>query len=74
MTSYWITIEYGDHERFRIPKETIYRTDNQALYPTLAENQILASRKNDPFWTSIGSFDRDIINIILKSDLLLPGS
>jgi hypothetical protein len=24
-TSNWITIEYGDHERFRIAKETIYR-------------------------------------------------
>lgn len=61
-TSNWITIEYGDHERFRIAKETIYRSDGQSLYTSLTENQILATRKNDPFWTSMGSFDRDIIN------------
>jgi hypothetical protein len=55
-TSYSITIEYGDHQRFRIPKETIYKIDKQYLYTTLTEDEILASRKNDPFWTSMGSY------------------
>jgi hypothetical protein len=55
-TSYLIDIEYGDHERFKIPKETIYKIDNENLYTTLTENEILASRRNDPFWTSMGSY------------------
>jgi hypothetical protein len=52
-TSYLITIEYGDHERFRIPKETIYKIEKDSLYTTLTENEILETRKNDPYWTSM---------------------
>lgn len=59
-TSYFITIEYGDHERFRIPKETIYKIDEDSLYSTLSENEILETRKNDPFWTSMGSYSDHI--------------
>ena len=59
LTSYSITIEYGDRERFSIPKETIYKTDNKNLYTSLTENEILASRKYDPFSTSIRSYTRD---------------
>jgi hypothetical protein len=55
-TSYLIDIEYGDHQRFKIPKETIYKIDKENLYTTLTENEILASRRNDPFWTSMGSY------------------
>jgi hypothetical protein len=55
-TSYLITIEYGDHQRFRIPKEAIYKIDKQTVYTTLTENEILETRKNDPFWTSMGSY------------------
>jgi hypothetical protein len=54
--SYLIDIEYGDHQRSKIPKETIYKIDNENLYTTLTENEILASRRNDPFWTSMGSY------------------
>ena len=32
-----------------VPKETIYKIDNENLYTTLTENEILASRRNDPF-------------------------
>ena len=39
-----------------VPKETIYKIDNENLYTTLTENEILASRRNDPFWTSMGSY------------------
>ena len=55
-TSYLIDIENEDHQRFKIPKETIYKVDNENLYTTLTENEILASRRNDPFWTSMGSY------------------
>jgi hypothetical protein len=55
-TSYLIDIEYGDHQRFKIPKETIYKIDKENLYTTLTENEILASTRNDPFWTSMGSY------------------
>ncbi len=55
-TSYSITIEYGDHQRFRIPKEVIYKIDKESMYTTLTENEILETRKNDPFWTSMGSY------------------
>lgn len=55
-TSYLITIEYGDHERFRIPKETIYKIEEDSVYTTLTENEILETRKNDPYWTSMGSY------------------
>jgi hypothetical protein len=55
-TSYLISIEYGDHERFRIPKETIYKIEKDSVYTTLTENEILETRKNDPFWTSMGSY------------------
>jgi hypothetical protein len=58
-TSYSITIEYGDHERFSIPKDTIYRVDEKNLYTTLTENEILASRRNDPFGTSMRSYTDD---------------
>ena len=50
-----IAIEYGDHERFRIPKETIYKIEKDSVYTTLTENEILETRKNDPFWTSMES-------------------
>jgi hypothetical protein len=55
-TSYLITIEHGDHERFRIPKETIYKIEKDSMYTTLTENEILETRKNDPYWTSMGSY------------------
>jgi hypothetical protein len=55
-TSYLIDTEYGDHQRFKILKETIYKIDKENLYTTLTENEILASRRNDPFWTSMGSY------------------
>ena len=58
-TSISVTIEYGDRERFSIPKETIYKTDKKNLYTTLTENEILASRANDPFYTSMRSYVRD---------------
>jgi hypothetical protein len=58
-TSYSVTIEYGDRERFRIPKETIYKVDKKNLYTSLTENEILASRKDDPFWTSERSYTHD---------------
>jgi uncharacterized C2H2 Zn-finger protein len=57
--SYSVTIEYGDHERFSISKETIYKTDKENLYTTLTENEIIASRKDDPFSTSVRSYTRD---------------
>jgi hypothetical protein len=31
-TSYSISIEYGDRERFSIPKDTIYKFDHKNLY------------------------------------------
>ena len=55
-TSYLITIEYGDHERFKIPKETIYKIEKDSVHTTLTENEILETRKYDPFWTSMGSY------------------
>jgi hypothetical protein len=55
-TSYLITIEHGDHERFMIPKETIYKIEKDSVYTTLTENEILETRKNDSFWTSMGSY------------------
>jgi hypothetical protein len=58
-TSYFISIEYGDRERFSIPKNSIYKFDQKNLYTTLTENEILASRKNDPFSTSVRSYTRD---------------
>ena len=58
-TSISVTIEYGDRERFSIPKETIYKTDKKNLYTTLTENEILASRADDPFYTSMRSYVRD---------------
>jgi hypothetical protein len=58
-TSNSISIEYGDHERFSIQKDTIYKFDQKNLYTTLTENEILASRKNDPFSTSVRSYTRD---------------
>jgi len=58
-TSYSVTIQYGDRERFSIPKETIYKTDKKNLYTSLTENEILASRKDDPFSTSIRSYTHD---------------
>ncbi len=42
-TSFEITIEYGDHQRFKIPKETIYKIDKQNLYTTLTENETMGS-------------------------------
>lgn len=51
-----ITIEHGDYERFRIPKETIYKIEKDSVYTTLTESEILETRKNDPFWTSMGSY------------------
>ena len=59
-TSFEITIEYGDHQKFKIPKETIYKIDKQNLYTNMTENEILASRRNDPFGTSMGSYTRHI--------------
>ena len=53
-TSYSVTIQYGDRERFSIPKETIYKTDKKNLYTSLTENEILASRKDDPFLHRLG--------------------
>jgi hypothetical protein len=58
-TSYSIEIEYGDHERISIPKDTIYKFDHKNLYTSLTENEILASRKDDPFSTSIRSYTRE---------------
>jgi hypothetical protein len=58
-TSYSIEIEYGDHERISIPKDTIYKFDHKYLYTSLTENEILASRKDDPFSTSIRSYTRE---------------
>jgi hypothetical protein len=58
-TSYSISIEYGDRERFSIPKDTIYKSDQKNLYTSLTENEILASRKNDPFSTSARSYTHD---------------
>lgn len=58
-TSYSISIQYGDRERFNIPKDTIYKFDEKNLYTSLTENEILASRKDDPFSTSVRSFTRD---------------
>jgi hypothetical protein len=55
-TAYFINIEYGDHERFRIPKETIYKIGKDSVYTTLTEKEILETRTNDPFWTSMGSY------------------
>ena len=55
-TSYLITIEHGDHERFRIPKDTIYEIEKDFVYTTLTENEMLETRKNDPYWTSMGSY------------------
>ena len=57
--SYSISIEYGDRERFSIPKDTIYKFDEKNLYTSLTENEILASRKDDPFSTSVRSFTHD---------------
>jgi hypothetical protein len=57
--SYSIEIEYGDHERISIPKDTIYKFDHKNLYTLLTENEILASRNDDPFSTSIRSYTRD---------------
>lgn len=58
-TSYSISIEYGDRERFSVPKDTIYKFDDKNLYTTLTENAILASRKDDPFSTSMRSYTHD---------------
>jgi hypothetical protein len=58
-TSYSISIEYGDRERFSIPKDTIYKFDQKNLYTSLTENEILANRKNDPFSTSASSYTHD---------------
>ena len=58
-TSDSVTIEYGDHERFSIPKDTIYKVDEKNLYTILTENEILASRRNDPFGTSMRSYTGD---------------
>jgi hypothetical protein len=58
-TSSSISIEYGDREWFSIPKDTIYKFDQKNLYTTLTENEILASRKNDPFSTSVRSYTHD---------------
>lgn len=57
--SYSISIEYGDRERFSIPKDTIYKFDEKNLYTSLTENEILSSRKDDPFSTSVRSFTHD---------------
>ena len=58
-TSYSISIEYGDRERFSIPKETIYKFDDKNLYTSLTENEVLANRKDDLFSTSIRSYTHD---------------
>ncbi|HZC20805.1 MAG TPA: hypothetical protein VE223_04090 [Nitrososphaeraceae archaeon] len=62
-TSYSLTIEYGDRQRFSIPKETIYKIDKEYdktyIYTTLTENEILASGKDDPFYTSMRSYTGD---------------
>ena len=46
-----------------IPKETIYKIDKEYdktyLYTTLTENEILASGKDDPFYTSMRSYTGD---------------
>jgi hypothetical protein len=62
-TAYSLTIEYGDREGLNIPKETIYKIDKENdknyLYTTLTENEILASGKDDPFYTSMESYTSD---------------
>jgi hypothetical protein len=58
-TSYSIMIEYGDHERFSIPKHTIYKFDQPNAYTSLTENEILAIKDIDPFSSSSGSYIRD---------------
>ena len=62
-TSHSLTIEYGDHERLSIPKETIYRIDMEYgktyLYTTLTENEILARRDDEPFYTYMRDYARD---------------
>jgi hypothetical protein len=58
-TSYSISIGYGDRERFSVPKDTIYKFDDKNLYTTLTENAILASRKDDPFSTTMRSYTHD---------------
>jgi hypothetical protein len=40
----------------KIRKETIYKINKENLYTPLTENEILASRRNDPFWTSMASY------------------
>ncbi|NAL78723.1 hypothetical protein [Nitrososphaera sp. AFS] len=58
-TSYSIMIEYGDHERFSIPKHTVYKFDQTNAYASLTENEILAIKDNDPFLSSYRSYVRD---------------
>lgn len=59
-TSHSITIEYGNRERFSIPKYTIYKFDRTNAYTTLTENEILAIKgAADPFLTSFRSYTRD---------------
>ena len=58
-TSHLITIEYGDRERFSIPKHAIYKFDQTNAYTTLTENEILAIKDTDPFLTSSRSYTRD---------------
>ena len=58
-TSYSIMIEYGDHERFSIPKHTIYKFDQTNAYTSLTEAGILAIKDNDPFLSSYRSYVRD---------------
>lgn len=63
LTSYSLTIEYGDRGRINIPKQTIYKVDKEYdktyLYTTLTENEILARRDDDPFSASMRSYMRD---------------
>ena len=58
-TSYQITIDYGDHERLRIPRETIYKIDKESVYTRLTENEILETRNVDPISTSIDEYTDD---------------
>lgn len=58
-TSHSITIEYGDHERIKIPKHTIYKFDQMNAYTSLTENEILAIKEDDPFISSYSSYVRD---------------
>jgi hypothetical protein len=58
-TSNSITIEYGDRERFSIPKHTIYKFDQMNAYTSLTENEILAIKDADPFLSSFRSYTRD---------------